>query len=93
MSQRKDTGLTTKPWPILLDHYKPIVSHTDRLNIKTEYKWIFERRKNGFLGALNFKDKMIVDINIIDNCISLRTVSLNEKVFQQTAFFEFIPID
>ncbi len=24
MSQKKDTGLTIKPWPILLDHYKDL---------------------------------------------------------------------
>jgi len=27
MSQRKDTGLNTNPWPVLLDHYTHLPSN------------------------------------------------------------------
>ncbi|MGB0893819.1 MAG: hypothetical protein ACPGUD_05375 [Parashewanella sp.] len=69
----------------------PIDSYNNKFI--TKYQWSFEKRKNGLLGLLNITDKMLVKINMIHGCIAQKSITLNENVYQQTAFFQFIPID
>ncbi|WP_133408155.1 hypothetical protein [Parashewanella tropica] len=72
---------------------KPIESYTDSSNLIKEYKWSFEKRKKGLLGVLNLSDEMVVIIHMINGCISLKSISLNENVYHQIAHYQFIPID
>lgn len=46
MSQRKDTGLNTNPWPVLLDHYNELQSRAMVVQQKTGQPVKFEMTKN-----------------------------------------------